>query len=319
MLPVVTSHWPFAVNVASSVSLIFLNRFLLQNCDWTLIGVLSALHMSVTALVAQSQQKSTAGCSLTHLDVLVYALLTDVSMISQNLSLQKNSIAVYQLFKLLMIPTTAVFQYLLSGSTVSYVELIGMTLVIAGVMITTAVDFRTTISGVIYSVAGLISSAGHNVATGIFSSKYKTSPSALVAQTAPLQAASLFLVGPLFDVYFMKNEPASLLFFNGEVRCSFAVGVTCVLAAIVNISLVWCIQRYDAAGANVLGHVKTICVLSIGWAEHAASNRVALEKQMAGAFIVACGIAVYTIGRNRLPLAPAHGIEALLKEPHVEA
>ena len=292
------SEFPFILNVISSVSLIFLNRYLLQVCEFGFVGLLSALHMTVTALVANTQSGVINRALLSRTEVAFYALATDVSMISMNLSLKRNSVGVYQLFKLLMIPTTAMFQYFAQNIRVSRVESGGMAVVVVGVLFTTATDYRTSTTGLAFSSLGLLSSAAHNVATSTFTVKYETSASSLVAQTAPLQAATLFFIGPIFDVVFTKSHVQEIVLFRDDVKCSAIILVTCALAAVVNISLVWCIKRYDATGANILGHVKTVCVLFIGWVEQRVKNAQFLAKQIFGACIVVAGIYIWSNGRE---------------------
>ena len=92
-----TRHAPFAINVSSAVSLVFINRGLMRQCDFHYVGLLGALHMGVTALAAmQNAPLTSQRVALRVSEVLFFMACTLTSLVSMNLSLLLNHVGVYQ-------------------------------------------------------------------------------------------------------------------------------------------------------------------------------------------------------------------------------
>jgi hypothetical protein len=129
------NHVAFAVNCCSATSLVFLNRRLLHRCQFQYVGFLAALHLAVTAAVAHFQAPPSASTKhLTKAETTFFLFVTVVSLVSMNLSLMLNHVGVYQLAKLAMIPTCAMFEYFVSGRVPTTAKMIAMFFVIIGVL-----------------------------------------------------------------------------------------------------------------------------------------------------------------------------------------
>jgi len=293
------THFFFIVNCLSAVALIFLNKFLLDVCAFHYIGLLAALHMGVTAFTSLYFSSTSPRESpeyvkppITFREKCFLLILTDISMISTNLSLKLNSVGTYQLFKLLMIPTCSIMDFVIQGSMPSLRMLLAMGLVMLGVGVATITDISTSISGSLAAFASVLSSSGHNVGCSWLSRKYNINTLDFLRQTAPLQFASLLIIGPVYDAYTL---PVWTWFDFSS--CYNALAASCVLAAIVNISLVACIKQYDATGSQVLGHVKTVSILIIGWTVNHVYLGTHLYRQYIGSIIILVGAAAYAMDK----------------------
>ncbi|MQL85826.1 hypothetical protein Taro_018360 [Colocasia esculenta] len=84
----------------------------------------------------------------------------------------------------------------------------------------------------------------------------------LLGHTAPVQAASLLLLGPFVD-YWLTNKRVDAYDYN--VTVVFFIVLSCTIAVGTNLSQFICIGRFTAVSFQVLGHMKTILVLVLGF------------------------------------------------------
>jgi solute carrier family 35 protein E3 len=128
-------HWPFVMNCGSAVSLVFLNKHLMKECSFHFLGLLAALHMGVTSVLAvQQTQLSGKMCQLQHSEVAFFLMVTVVSLVSMNLSLLVNHVGVYQISKIAMIPACCLLEYLTQGKRITLKAAAAMAVLIAGVL-----------------------------------------------------------------------------------------------------------------------------------------------------------------------------------------
>ncbi|KAL2471679.1 Nucleotide-sugar transporter family protein [Abeliophyllum distichum] len=91
--------------------------------------------------------------------------------------------------------------------------------------------------------------------------KYSLSSFNLLGHTAPVQAASLLLLGPFLD-YWLTNKRVDAFDFN--IPSVAFIILSCTIAIGTNLSQFICIGRFTAVSFQVLGHMKTILVLILG-------------------------------------------------------
>ncbi|OEL31454.1 UDP-galactose transporter 2 [Dichanthelium oligosanthes] len=116
--------------------------------------------------------------------------------------------------------------------------------------------------------------------------KYSLSAFNLLGHTTPDQAASLLLLGPFVDLW-LTNNRVDTYNYNNVVTVSavqyfsltynlpqylelydiyqFFIALSCVIAIGTNLSQFICIGRFTAVSFQVLGHMKMILVLILGF------------------------------------------------------
>ncbi|PIA47825.1 hypothetical protein AQUCO_01400427v1 [Aquilegia coerulea] len=92
--------------------------------------------------------------------------------------------------------------------------------------------------------------------------KYSLGSFNLLGHTAPVQAASFLLLGPFLD-YRMTNKRVDK-YDNNVVSVLFLI-LSCTIAIGTNLNQFICIGRFTAVSFQVLGHMKTILVLILGF------------------------------------------------------
>ncbi|XP_061368434.1 UDP-rhamnose/UDP-galactose transporter 1-like isoform X2 [Gastrolobium bilobum] len=108
----------------------------------------------------------------------------------------------------------------------------------------------------------MLNSVGFYQSIGSLQKKYSIGSFELLSKTAPIQALSLLTLGPFIDYYLSGKLITNYKMSSGVI---FFILVSCSLAVFCNVSQYLCIGRFSAVSFQVLGHMKTVCVLTLGW------------------------------------------------------
>ncbi|KAB1997260.1 hypothetical protein ES319_D12G013000v1 [Gossypium barbadense] len=179
-----------------------------------------------------------------------------------NLSLMLNSVGFYQISKLSMIPVVCFLEWLLNGKHYSSKVKMAVVVVVIGVGVCTVTDVKINAHGFLCACVAVLSTSLQQISIGSLQKKYSIGSFELLSQTAPIQALSLLLLGPFVD-YFLTGK--LLASYKISSAAFFFIVLSCSLAVFCNISQYLCIGRFSAVSFQVLGHMKTVCVLILGW------------------------------------------------------
>nr|GEX69914.1 UDP-rhamnose/UDP-galactose transporter 6-like [Tanacetum cinerariifolium] len=156
-----------------------------------------------------------------------------------NVSLMWNSVGFYQIAKLSMIPVSCLLEVAFDKIRYSRDTKLSILIVLLGVAVCTVTDYV------------------HHLQR-----KYQLSSFNLLGHTAPIQAASLLLAGPFVD-YWLTNKRVDA--FSYDSASLMFLFLSCTIAIGTNLSQFICIGRFTAVTFQVLGHMKTILVLTLGF------------------------------------------------------
>ncbi|XP_040363089.1 UDP-rhamnose/UDP-galactose transporter 3-like [Rosa chinensis] len=260
--------------------------------SWPTISLclpLALFHFSVTALVGFISNASgySASKHVPLWELIWFSLVANASITGMNLSLMLNSVGFYQISKLSMIPVVSDF---------SREVKIAVAVVIIGVGICTVTDVRVNAKGFLCAFVAILCTSLQQISIGSLQKsedekKYSVGSFELLRKTAPIQAISLLILGP-FVVYFLTGK---LLTDYKMTSGAFAfIMLSCSLAVFCNISRYLCIGRFSAVSFQVLfilGHMKTVCVLTLGWL---LFDSALTFKNLMGMALAVVGIIVYS-------------------------
>lgn len=95
----------------------------------------------------------------------------------------------------------------------------------------------------------------------------------------------------------------------------FCILLSCALAVFCNISQYLCIGRFSATSFQVLGHMKTVCVLTLGWLIFDSEMTF---KNVAGMFLAVVGMVIYSwaveLDKQRNTKATPHGKNSMTED-----
>ncbi|CAL9124543.1 unnamed protein product [Musa acuminata var. zebrina] len=291
-LSAVSNVGTWAMNVVSSVGIIMANKHLLSANDYafTFATTLTGFHFAVTAL-AGLVSNATGFSASKHVplwELLWFSLVANLSITGMNLSLMLNSVGFYQISKLSMIPVVCVMEWILHGKQYSKEVKMAVVVVVVGVGVCTVTDVKVNAKGFFCACAAVVSSSFQQISIGSLQKKYAIGSFELLSKTAPMQALSLVFLGPIID-YCLNGK--SILKYEFSPGAIIFILLSCLLAVFCNISQYLCIGRFSAVSFQVLGHMKTVCVLILGWLLF--DSELTLNNIM-GMAIAVIGMVVYS-------------------------
>ncbi|XP_022743878.1 UDP-rhamnose/UDP-galactose transporter 2-like isoform X1 [Durio zibethinus] len=256
----------WAMNVVSSVGIIMVNKQLMSPSGYAFVfaTTLTGFHFSMTALVGLVSNATSYSTrkKVPLWELLWFSIFANTSITGMNLSLMLNSVGFYQISKLSMIPVVCVMEWILHGKHYSSKVKIAVIVVVVGVGVCTVTDVKVNAQGFVCACVAVLSTSLQQISIGSLQEKYSIGSFELLSQTAPIQALSLLLLGPFVDYYLTGKLLAS---YKLSSAAFFFILLSCSLAVFCNISQYLCIGRFSATSFQVLGHMKTVCVLILGW------------------------------------------------------
>ncbi|XWS39646.1 hypothetical protein CRYUN_Cryun18bG0072800 [Craigia yunnanensis] len=282
----------WAMNVVSSVGLIMVNKQLMSPSGYAFVfaTTLTGFHFSMTALIGLVSNATgySTRKKVPLLELLWFSIIANTSITGMNLSLMLNSVGFYQISKLSMIPVVCVMEWILHSKHYSSKVKIAVIVVVVGVGVCTVTDVKVNAQGFICACVAVLSTSLQQISIGSLQKKYSIGSFELLSQTAPIQALSLLLLGPFVDYYLTDKLLASYKFSSAAF---FFILLSCSLAVFCNISQYLCIGRFSATSFQVIGHMKTVCVLILGWLLFDSELTL---KNILGMAIAVLGMVIYS-------------------------
>jgi solute carrier family 35 protein E3 len=211
-----------------------------------------------------------------------------LNVVLPNLSLAFSTVMFYQLCRVLLTPLTAIINYVFYAATIPRNAALVLIPVCLGVGITTFYDTKpsadqnvqtTSILGVIFALSGVCASSVYTVLIGAYHKKLQMSSSQLLLNQAPISSVML-----LFAIPFVDRIPVI-----GDVPMYrwLMILMSGGFASLINISQFFIVNSSGPVSSTVVGHLKTVSIVSIGWA---FSGRSVTDKSLLGIFMTVGGI-----------------------------
>ncbi|PRQ28814.1 hypothetical protein RchiOBHm_Chr5g0007201 [Rosa chinensis] len=216
-------------------------------------------HFSVTALVGFISNASgySASKHVPLWELIWFSLVANASITGMNLSLMLNSVCFYQISKLSMIPVVSVMEW-----------------IIHGVGICTVTDVKVNAKGFLCASVAILCTSLQQISIGSLQKKYSVGSFDCSERRLQFKLSPFSFLVHLFAFAFIM--------------------LSCSLAVFCNISWYLCIGRFSAVSFQVLfifGHMKTVCVLTLGWL---LFDSALTFKNLMGMALAVVGIIVYS-------------------------
>ncbi|CAL5383243.1 unnamed protein product [Camellia sinensis] len=284
----------WAMNVISSVGIIMANKQLMSLNGYAFTfgraTTLTGFHFAVTALVGLVSN-ATGYSASKHVplwELLWFSVVANMSITGMNLSLMLNSVGFYQISKLSMIPVVCLMEWILHNKNYSREVKMSVVVVVIGVGVCTVTDVKVNAKGFLCACVAVLSTSLQQISIGSLQKKYSIGSFELLSKTAPIQALSLLLFGPFIDYYLSGKFIATYKLSSGAI---LFILLSCSLAVFCNVSQYLCIGRFSAVSFQVLGHMKTVCVLTLGWL---LFDSELTFKNIMGMVIAVIGMIIYS-------------------------
>ncbi|XWS29435.1 hypothetical protein CRYUN_Cryun24cG0029500 [Craigia yunnanensis] len=256
------ASWFF--NVVTSVGIIMVNKTLMTTYGFSFATTLTGLHFATTTLLTVFLRwlGYIQDSYLPLPDLLKFVLFANFSIVGMNVSLMWNSVGFYQIAKLSMIPVSCFLEVVFDKVRYSRDTKLSIVLVLLGVAVCTVTDVSVNVKGFLAAVIAVWSTALQQYYVHFLQRKHSLGSFDLLGHTAPVQAASLLLTGPFVDYWLTEKKVYA---YDYTVISMFFIILSCTIAVGTNLSQFICIGRFTAVSFQVLGHMKTILVLILGF------------------------------------------------------
>nr|XP_043616863.1 UDP-rhamnose/UDP-galactose transporter 6-like isoform X1 [Erigeron canadensis] len=254
--------WIF--NILTSVGIIIVNKALMATYGFTFATTLTGLHFVTTTLmtVVLRWLGYIQPSFLPTPQLVKFVLFANFSIVGMNVSLMWNSVGFYQIAKLSMIPVSCLFEIAFDKIRYSRDTKLSILLVLLGVAVCTVTDVSVNAKGFAAASVAVWTTSLQQYYVHYLQRKYSLSSFNLLGHTAPIQAGSLLLLGPFLD-YWLTDKRVDA--FTYDLPCMMFILLSCTIAVGTNLSQFICIGRFTAVSFQVLGHMKTILVLILGF------------------------------------------------------
>ncbi|MCD9640806.1 UDP-xylose transporter 1 [Datura stramonium] len=252
------------LSVASSVSIVICNKALMSNLGFPFATTLTSWHLMVTYCTLHVALKFNffENKPIDIKTVMLFGILNGVSIGFLNLSLGFNSIGFYQMTKLAIIPFTVLLETLFLKKQFSKNIKFALFILLIGVGIASITDLQLNFVGTILSLLAIVTTCVGQILTNTIQKRLNISSTQLLYQSAPFQAAILFVTGPVVDQFLTKQNVFAYKY--SPIVVGFIV-LSCLIAVSVNFSTFLVIGKTSPVTYQVLGHLKTCLVLGFGY------------------------------------------------------
>lgn len=279
-------------NIVSVVGVVITNKYIVGVDGFNFMVLLSFLHFAFTTLGTRVllygkyfEYKDAAFSNV--LPVSVGSLMSVAFM---NLNLSHNSVGFYQLSKLVCIPVTLAIQYFAYKQSVSRLIQFTLAPILFGVGFATVYDVEVHAIGLIFASFAVVATAVAQIFTNTYQKSLDCNAMQLLYHSSPLIAVGMLLMSPWFD------DLGALMKYEFTTAGVFRIMLSCVFALGVNISNYLVLGKTSPLTYQVLGHLKTILILVLGFT---VFNKPLDARNCLGITIAMIGVIAYTEIKRR--------------------
>ncbi|KAG9247551.1 putative solute carrier family 35 member E3 [Calycina marina] len=280
--------------MAATIGIVFTNKAIFDDPSFKLMQTsFASFHFVCTGLtlymVSRPQIAAFVPKRAGLVEMLPLALAMCLNVVLPNLSLAFSTVTVYQLARVLLTPMTAIINYVFFQQTIPRLAALVLIPVCAGVGITSYYDMQTPSAdrkvattstiGIFFALSGVCASAAYTVLIGAYHKKLQMSSSQLLFNQAPIASVMLLFAVPVMD----KIPDFAVVPMSRWMMILMSGG----FASLINISQFFIVNSSGPVTSTVVGHLKTISIVSIGWA---VSGRGVTDRSALGVLMTVGGI-----------------------------
>ena len=274
------------LNASSSIGIVGANKIVFKFCDFKYGTLLTFIHFVFTFIglevcrrcgIFEKKELKVAQVLPLCLSFCGFVCLT-------NLSLVYNSVGFYQLIKVLTAPLLVIIQSFFYGQTFSTKIKVSLAVTCTGVALATGSDTEANAFGTFVALSALLITAQYQIWVGTKQKELECSSWQLLWWQAPISAVMLIPAIPFFD-------PIAQLTQIPDKTTIAAIFLSSCLAFLVNLSIFLVIGKTSPVTYNVLGHVKLVTILIMGFV---IFGEEANAKNIGGIVLTLAGCFAYT-------------------------
>jgi len=281
------------LNIVSAVSIIILNKVLFQS--WAFAAALTLAHSIATKVTTSALRVFGIfeAKELSQLSVGKVALCGIMSILLMNINLSLNTIGVYQVSKILVLPATSALESIVYGVVHSNDIWASLGIITFGAFLSSPTEIfatffsasSTSLLGLSVAMVAVVAAAGAVILIGRTQRELDSSSLNLLDQ----QQIYIIFYAIAMSGSFEGAAPWDTSQLTPKVL--LLIAVTSCMAAILNASGFYVIKKLSPLTYQVTSHLKTIFTLIVGTVLFGEAMNV---RQIFGFIICLLGIVTYT-------------------------
>jgi len=279
-------------NILSVVGIVITNKYITEVDGFHFMVFLSFLHFAFTTIgtrvmlwmgIFTYKPAPLAG-------VLPVAAGSLLSVGFMNLNLSYNSVGFYQISKLACIPFTLMVQYMAYKQSVSRSVQMTLIPITFGVGYATVYDLSVNTVGFVFASCAVVATALAQIFTNTYQKSLDCNALQLLYHTSPFITLGMLIMCTFFD------DLHAFAHYEYKPETVVRIAVSCCFALGVNISNYLVLGKTSPLTYQVLGHLKTVCILVLGFTVFMKPVDV---RNVIGILIAMVGVISYTEVRRR--------------------
>lgn len=276
------------LNVGSTIGVVLVNKLVMQSFPYAM--ALTCSHQIVAgAILSVRAGGLRPKKTMPFWADAWWSFLAVACIYAQNMSLRLNTVPVYQTAKLMGIPTQCLWQYLTTGKVYSAWVYGSMLVLTFGVGLSTvaSLELNANVQGV--SAAAL----------AVFVVVLEQSETARLKTLFEMDSMSFLhsnsfhrIFGSAGLILLMEIDALSAL-GNMTGYAAMMLFISCLFATSINITVVSIIGKFGPVTVAVLGHLKTVSIVSLGFLLRPPAVDIVLAKNVAGISVALTGAIKY--------------------------
>lgn len=268
-----------AWNVVSSICLVIVNKWIFSSSETITAVGLTAVHFLVTTIAVRfaGTMRVFPIVPVAYRSAVMVGLGRALSVVCMNANLMLNTISLYQLSKIAVLPVVIVAKSC-QAQPLSLEKTIACLLTTMGIGVATISHPTLTLSGSLVALAAVLSTVvavltGESMVKGLGLSSLQ-----MMYIEMPISTLLVFFAMPFFeDTRRLRDTIVEM-----EAPVAIAIGLSTIGAICVNVSGFMTVTRLSAIGYLMCGHLKTTLLLVWGlWLESNAPTELYVGSAMA--------------------------------------
>lgn len=257
------------LNVASATGIVFANKTVFSIFHFSFTYALTFIHTLVTWMGMQGfrqlgifEPKPVAKSRLAPLAAAYVGYI-----VLCNLNLNINPVGFYQITKIAVAPAVLGLEAAVYGRRASPKVMASVALVCLGVGLATITDpqISSNLAGLAVGFGSVAATAMYQIWAGVKQKELGLGSMQLLHQYVPLAALLLAILVPIFEPMGWRNPTAdTVLGYRFTLGSLVAIAISAMLGLLVNLSTFLVIGATSSLTYNVVGHIKTVLILSGG-------------------------------------------------------
>lgn len=286
------------MNIISASGIVFANKAVFSHYNYNFTFALTWIHTLFTLV----GMRVFANCGMFTPKPLPQSKLVPLAVgfvsyiVLCNLSLKINTVGFYQVMKIAVAPTVLLLELIMFGKIPGSKVTASVMLVCLGIGVATVSDSQIirNLTGVVVGIGATVMTALYQIWAGTKQKELQAGSNQLLHAYTPQAALLLGLMVPFFEPMgwdAAHRTPDTLLGYHYTTAAVLAILFSAVLGLMVSLSTFLVIGATSSLTYNVVGHLKTVIILSGGCAFFGDAMP---PKKLFGVAIAMVGIIWYT-------------------------